>query len=64
MLAWSDGLVAIELLLRCLNLAKKSCCRQNAAIQPQATFQKARTRAPSQLHFKAPNCDGFLECRA
>jgi hypothetical protein len=38
--------------------------RQNAAIHLQAVFQKARECAPSQLHFKEPNSDDFLKCRA
>jgi hypothetical protein len=36
----------------------------NAAIHLQAVKLEGGQRPPSQLHFKEPNCDGFLKCRA
>lgn len=37
---------------------------QNATIQLQAAFLKARGGAPSVLPCKEPNCDGYLKRRA
>ena len=35
--------------------------KQNATIQLQAALLKARDSAPSVLHFKEANCDGYLK---
>ena len=37
---------------------------QNAAVQLQATFQKARDSAPLPLNLRAVNCDGYPNSRA
>jgi hypothetical protein len=49
---------------RAKRVEQKTVRRQNAAIHLQAVKLEGGQRPPSQLHFKEPNCDGFLKCRA
>jgi hypothetical protein len=63
MLVRINGLVAIELRLRCLNLARSPAVGRT----PRSTaggFSKARDSAPWPLNLKAIKRDGYLGHRA